>query len=133
LLWPFERAFLVTGIAAKIVWATQSRMFSRFYSIFVDVGRLALTNYLMQSIFLSLFFYGYGMGYFARIGHYKLYFLVAEVCVVQIVFSVFWLRYYYFGPAEWLLTSLMYKKKMPFRRKETETELFQEQPLPSAI
>ena len=133
LLWPFERAFLVTGIAAKIVWATQSRMFSRFYSIFVDVGRLALTNYLMQSVFLSIFFYGYGMGYFARIGHYKLYFLVAEVCVVQIVFSVFWLRYYYFGPAEWLLTSLMYKKKMPFRRKETETELFQEQPLPSAI
>ncbi len=133
ILWPFERAFLVFGIAAKIMWVIKTGLFKRITSVFADVGKLALTNYLLQSLFLSVFFYGYGMGYYGRVGQYKLYFLVAEICLTQIVFSVFWCRYFYTGPAEWLLRSLMYKKKIPFRRKENESSLNPEQSLKTVI
>jgi uncharacterized protein len=133
LLWPIERAFMVFGIAAKIMWVIQTGMFKRITSVFADIGKLALTNYLLQSIFLSVFFYGYGMGYYARVSQFKLYFLVAEICLAQIVFSVFWCRYFYVGPAEWLLRSLMYKRKIPFSRKANETSLNQEQSLKTVI
>jgi uncharacterized protein len=133
ILWPFERAFMVFGIAAKIMWVIQTGLFKRITSVFADVGKLALTNYLLQSLFLSVFFYGYGMGYYARVGQYKLYFLVAEICLAQIVFSVFWCRYFYAGPAEWLLRSLMYKKKIPFSRNAKDTSLNQEQSLHNVI
>jgi uncharacterized protein len=129
ILWPFERAFMVFGIAAKIMWVIHTGLFKRITSVFADVGKLALTNYLLQSLILSVFFYGYGMGYYGRVGQYKLYFLVAEICLTQIVFSVFWCRYFYTGPAEWLLRSLMYKKKIPFSRKEKESSLNPEQSL----
>lgn len=123
IFWPFERAFIVFGIACKIMWLLQIGMVKKIMSVFADVGRLALTNYLLQSLFLSIFFYGYGMGYFARVSQLRLYFLVAEICLVQVVFSVFWLRYFYMGPAEWLLQSLMYKKKMPFVKKGEDSKL----------
>lgn len=133
LLWPFERVFMVFGIAAKIMWVVQAGMFKRITSVFADIGKLALTNYLLQSLILSIFFYGYGMGYYARVSQYKLYFLVAEICLVQIVFSVFWCRYFYVGPAEWLLRSLMYKKKIPFSRNANETSLNQDPSLNTVI
>jgi len=133
LLWPFERALMVFGIAAKIMWVIQTGLFKRVTSVFADIGKLALTNYLLQSLILSVFFYGYGMGYYARVGQYKLYFLVAEISIVQIVFSVFWCRYFYVGPAEWLLRSLMYKKKIPFSRNAKETSFDQEQSLNTVI
>ena len=132
-LWPFERAFMVFGIAAKIMWVIQTGMFKRIISVFADVGQLALTNYLLQSLVLSVFFYGYGMGYYARVGQYKLYFLVAEICLAQVVFSVMWCRYFYVGPAEWLLRSLMYKKKIPFIRKANDSSLNQEQLLNTVV
>jgi uncharacterized protein len=123
---------MVFGIAAKIMWVIQTGLFKRITSVFADVGKLALTNYLLQSLILSVFFYGYGMGYYGRVGHYKLYFLVAEICLTQIIFSVFWCRYFYTGPAEWLLRSLMYKKKIPFSRKENESSLNPAQSLNTA-
>ncbi|MGL6267457.1 MAG: DUF418 domain-containing protein [Chitinophagaceae bacterium] len=133
LVLPFENAFMVFGIAAKIMWVIQKGMFRRITSVFADVGKLALTNYLMQSLILSVFFYGYGMGYYGRVGQFKLYFLVAEICLTQLVFSVFWCRYFYVGPAEWLLRSLMYKKKIPFSRKTKESSSNQDQTLNTVI
>ncbi len=132
-LWPFERALLVFGIASKVMWVMKIGMVKKLMSVFADVGRLALTNYLLQSLFLSIFFYGYGMGYFGRLSQLRLYFVVAEVCLVQIIFSVFWLRYFYMGPAEWLLHSLMYKKKIPFVKKDEDSTLAATSTLPTAI
>ena len=133
ILWPFERALIAFGIAAKVVWVIQTGMFKRITSMLADVGKLALTNYLLQSLFLSIFFYGYGMGYYGRLGQFRLYFLVAEICLVQVVFSVLWMRYFHTGPAEWLLRSLMYKRKIPFSRKADDGALKQEQSLPTVI
>jgi uncharacterized protein len=78
---------------------------------------MAFTNYLMQTIICTLFFYGYGFGYFGRLSLPQLYFFVAEIWLVQTVFSVVWLRYYEYGPVEWLWRWLIYGKRFPNNKK----------------
>jgi len=77
------------------------------------VGRMALTNYLAQSVLCGLLFYTVGFGLYGQFTGYYLYLVVAGVWIVQIVFSNWWLARYRFGPAEWLWKSLTYKKKQP--------------------
>ena len=99
-----------THHAGMVMLLLQSRFLQRIWRGLAAAGKMALTNYLVQSIFLTLYFNGYGMGFYGRLNQFELYFLAAEVCLVQIVFSIFWLQYYHYGPAEWLLRRLAYGK-----------------------
>lgn len=110
---PVERALMVTGYAGIVVLLLSVGFLRRIWKAFACVGQMALTNYLLQTIICTLFFYGYGMGYFARLTQFQLYMFAADIIVVQIVFSVIWLRYFNYGPAEWLLRRLSYGKSLP--------------------
>jgi uncharacterized protein len=79
------------------------------------VGRMALSNYLLTSILCTLFFYGYGFGMFAKLQRVELLYVLAAVWVINLAFSSVWLRFFRFGPAEWLWRSLTYYKKQPMR------------------
>lgn len=79
-------------------------------------GRMAFTNYLGQSILCSLIFYGFGLGLFGRYSHAELLLFVLGIWIFQLVFSVFWLSRFRFGPAEWVWRSLSYWKLQPMRR-----------------
>ena len=84
---------------------------------FAAVGRMALTNYLMQSVLCTLFFYHYTTGLFGRIG--PALGLVPTVILygAQVVFSNWWLERFRFGPMEWLWRGMTYGK-FPSMRKE---------------
>ena len=110
IFFPFERLLMSLGYAGMVMLLLQSRFLQRIWRGLAAAGKMALTNYLVQSIFLTLYFNGYGMGFYGRLNQFELYFLAAEVCLVQIVFSIFWLQYYHYGPAEWLLRRLAYGK-----------------------
>jgi uncharacterized protein len=88
---------------------------------FAAVGRLALTNYLMQSIICMLFFTGFGMGYYGRLEQYQLYIIVAEIWIVQAIFSLLWLRKFSIGPAEWLWRCMIYSKWLPIKKEAEKT------------
>ena len=79
-----------------------------------NVGQMAFTNYLMQTLICTMIFYGYGFGYFGSLQRYQLYEVVGAVWVFQIVFSGIWLQFFRFGPFEWAWRSLTYWKKQPF-------------------
>lgn len=79
------------------------------------VGQMALTNYLSQSLICNIIFMGFGFGLFAQLGRVEIYYVVFGVWVFQILFSIYWLKHYRFGPAEWLWRSLTYKKKQPLK------------------
>lgn len=81
------------------------------------VGRMALTNYLMQSILCTTFFYGYGFGFYGHLERATLFLVVFTVWILQLVYSPIWLRHFRFGPAEWLWRSLTYWKVQSFRRR----------------
>ena len=80
-------------------------------------GRMALTNYLMQSVVCTLLFYGYGLGLHDRVGIAQGMGVAAILWGVQVVVSALWLRWFQYGPMEWLWRSLTYGQRMPLRRK----------------
>ena len=80
------------------------------------VGRLALTNYLLQSVICTTIFYGHGFGLFGHIGRVGLVGIVMGVWAVQVALSVGWLRYFEFGPVEWAWRCLTYGRRLPIRR-----------------
>jgi uncharacterized protein len=79
-------------------------------------GRMALTNYLAQSVFGSLLFYGYGFGQWGHIGRAQGVALAFGVYALQLVASRLWLARFRFGPAEWLWRALTYLHLPPMRR-----------------
>jgi len=80
-------------------------------------GRMALSNYLLTSILCTLFFNGYGLGYFGKLQRHELYYVVFGVWAINLIVSPIWLRYFRFGPAEWAWRSLTYWKQQPMRRQ----------------
>jgi len=118
IFFPFERAFLALGYCSLVIFFLHAGFFKILWRGFANVGRLALSNYLLQSIVFTLFFTGFGAGYFARLNQIQLYLLVIEVCAAQIVLSTVWLKFYHIGPAEWLWRCLVYGKRLPFSKKK---------------
>ncbi len=118
LFYPLERFFMALGYASLVMLLIRIKLLYWLWHALAATGRLAFTNYLLQSIICTLFFYGYGFGYFGRLSQAELYFFVAEIWLVQMLFSVFWLRYYQHGPVEWLWRYLITRKRFP-NKKET--------------
>jgi len=87
----------------------------RFY-LFQAAGQMALTNYLTQSIVLSIVFYGYGLGLSGRLGSTNAVLIGIALYVMQLGCSVWWLRRYQFGPMEWLWRAFTYGRRQPIRR-----------------
>jgi uncharacterized protein len=76
-------------------------------------GRMALSNYLMQTVICTTLFYGYGYGLFGYIPRLGLAAIVVAIWTFQLSTSIIWLRFFRFGPAEWLWRSLTYWKLQP--------------------
>lgn len=112
-----EVASLTIGIfyAIKFTFLYQNKKWKKRLSVFKEMGRMALTNYLMQTIFNILIFNGIGFGLAGEIGPsiYILWFVF--LMILQIIFSKWWLSKYRFGPFEWLWRSLTYKKLQPMK------------------
>lgn len=82
------------------------------------MGRLALSNYLSQSILCTLIFYGYGLGLFGQVGLAACLVLVLVIYAVQMLISAWWIKRFQFGPAEWVWRSLTYLRLQPMRRSD---------------
>ena len=83
------------------------------------VGRMALTNYLMQSLICLFIFSGIGFGLLGELRRTELYLVVVLIWAFQLWLSPWWLARYRYGPAEWLWRALTYGKAPKFT-KETE-------------
>lgn len=87
------------------------------------VGRMALSNYLLQSVVFVLLYFNYGLGLYGHIRPLPAMLLSAAVYACQMLISVWWLGRYKFGPAEWVWRSLTYERRQPMRRPEPATRL----------
>jgi uncharacterized protein len=79
------------------------------------VGRMALTNYVMHSVFAALIFTGIGFSLFGSLQRHQLFYVVAGIWLFQLIVSPIWMSRFRFGPLEWLWRSLTYNKKQPMR------------------
>jgi uncharacterized protein len=86
---------------------------------FAAVGRMALTNYLLESVLCTLFFYNYTTGLYGRVGPAMALIPTVVLFAAQIVFSNWWLKRYRFGPMEWLWRGMTYGKFPAMRKEES--------------
>jgi uncharacterized protein len=87
------------------------------------VGRMALTNYIAQTIFGIAIYYGIGFGFGSNIG--PAYFMPIALCIfaVQVLYSRLWMRYFNYGPLEWLWRQLTYGKRLQLLKNPVQTSV----------
>ncbi len=74
------------------------------------VGRMALTNYLMQCIICSLVFYGHGLGHVGEISVVGGIIFTIFLFILQTLYSYLWFKRFKFGPFEWIWRKHTYGK-----------------------
>ena len=122
-LWLLSHAFVGIGgpvqalaYAAAIALLLRRDRWKRWLRTVAAAGQMALSNYLLQSLLCTTIFYSYGLGLFGSVGRTTGLALVVVIYAGQVVFSVWWLKRFQFGPMEWLWRTLTYGKRQPLRR-----------------
>ncbi len=115
LLDAFASPGLAFFYAAAIVLLAQRDTWKERFRPLAAVGRMALTNYLCQTLLRVGLFYGYGLGFYGRIGPVPLVGVALAFFPLQILFSQWWLGRFRFGPVEWVWRSFTYGAPQPMR------------------
>jgi uncharacterized protein len=107
-------SLLVAGgyLGAVTLWAKRRPQGIVTQSL-AAVGRMAFTNYLLQTVIATSIFYGHGLGLFGRLDRVELLAVVVGIWALQVPLSVLWLRYFRFGPVEWCWRTLTYGERQP--------------------
>jgi uncharacterized protein len=108
---------LAAGYAALVIAIEQTSIGATLLRFAEPVGRMAFTNYIMQSLVLGFIFYGYGLGLFGRLSSAVGLLLTVMIYAAQVVVSRLWLTRFAYGPIEWLWRALMYGRRPAFRRQ----------------
>ena len=104
------------GWVGTVMLATKSAALLPLTKRLAAVGRMAFTNYILHTIICTSTFYGYGLGLFGKVERVWQFAIVLAIWLIQLIVSPIWLRYFVFGPLEWLWRSLTYLQWEPFRR-----------------
>ncbi|WP_025028603.1 DUF418 domain-containing protein [Caldalkalibacillus mannanilyticus] len=94
-------------ITSLILLCSNKRIY-HYLSYLRNVGRMALTNYLMQTIICTTIFYSYGLGLYGQVGPALGYLLTLVIFAIQIVYSHYWFKRFSYGPAEWFWRKCTY-------------------------
>jgi uncharacterized protein len=111
----FGRTILCLFYASSIILLAQVVQWKQKLKNFAAVGRMALTNYLLQSAVLTTFFYSYGSRLYGKISPVIGLVVTFVFYIGQIILSTWWLRRYKYGPFEWVWRSLTYGVPQPMR------------------
>ena len=109
------RLLVAIGYIGLIMMICKSGILHLLRSALASVGQMALTNYLSQSLICNAIFMGWGFNLLGELDRFQIYYVVLGVWLFQLIVSPIWLRYFRFGPAEWLWRSLTYKNKQQWR------------------
>jgi uncharacterized protein len=89
---------------------------NRFLNAFKAPGRMAMTNYIFQTICGILIFYGIGLGWGATTGAIYVVLIAIGVYLVEMILSHIWLSQFRYGPLEWIWRMLTYGKYLPIKK-----------------
>jgi uncharacterized protein len=118
--WATSLVYVLAGpagslfyISALLLLLVRSERWTRRLDFLRWVGRMPLSNYLMQSIVGSFVYFGYGLGLYSSLSYLEGLLLMLVLFGVQIPLSRWWLSRYQFGPFEWVWRSLTYGGPQP--------------------
>ena len=115
LLWVLAGWSMALGYGAGIVLLIQRDFWKKCLTPLQAVGRLALTNFLLQTLICTTLFYAYGLGLYGQFGPPAAALLAIAIYLFQVALSLLWTRRFRFGPAEWLWRSITYGRLQPMR------------------
>lgn len=116
-LWNYWGSlFVALGWIGVVMLVCRSPLGLVEFSAVASVGRMAFTNYLMQTVLCTTFFYGHGFGQFGRLERLEQVFVVIAVWALQLLWSPWWMKRFHYGPAEWVWRWATYGKRPPMRR-----------------
>ena len=99
-----------------IILLLRTRSFIPLGKRLAAVGRMAFSNYILQTLICTTIFYGHGFGLFGKVSRVGQIGIVAAIWALQLIISPMWFQSFVFGPLEWLWRSLTYLRWEPFRR-----------------
>lgn len=99
-----------------VVWLLQKAFWRRVLQPLANVGKMALTNYIMQSVVGVILFTSVGFGKYETMSPTLTFFVACLTFLALVLFSAIWLRYFRFGPLEWLWRCISYWKLLPLRK-----------------
>jgi uncharacterized protein len=118
-------AFGVPALAlffiALVATLWQKPAWRRLLAFLAPVGRMALTNYLLQTVICVLIFYGYGFGQYGRFDARAATLIALAIFLFQILISALWLKFFSYGPMEWIWRQLTYRQRLKLRLKRQQT------------
>jgi uncharacterized protein len=129
----FDRSLLAAGVMAlanlpialaylaAFVLLFNTGAGARVLGLLAPAGRMALSNYLLQSLVCGLLFYGYGMGWYGEVDRWQQVQIALLIFAAQLLLSPLWLRHYRYGPMEALWRRLTYGRWPAMRRTRTRS------------
>lgn len=109
-------AVMALGYLSWVVRGLQCPAVAGGLNALAPAGRMALTNYLLQSLVMTTLFFGYGLGWFDQLPRAWQPLLVLAFFGLQVALSHWWMARFRFGPAEWLWRAATYGQRPPMRR-----------------
>lgn len=109
---------LTAVILGLFVWLYNKANWEKRLVKFAPYGRMALTNYVTQTVIGTFIFYGWGMGYLGTIPHRYTFLMGLAIIVIQMILSAWWLGKFQYGPLEWLWRSATHFTWFPLKKKE---------------
>ena len=106
---------LCLGYASAITLAFLKNPTRKIYGFFSKVGRMALTNYLTQSLVLTFLAYGWGLGLALKLNGFQVLGISVLLYVAQVILSGLWLSKFKYGPFEWIWRCITYWKILSIR------------------
>jgi uncharacterized protein len=114
-LFAYGSTALALAYGSGIVLLAQRGTWSTVLRPLQYLGRMALTVYLSGTLMFTILFYGYGFGQIYLLGPAATTAWAILFFAIQAVFSAWWLRFFRFGPMEWIWRSLTYLRMQPLR------------------
>ncbi len=104
------------GYIGLVMLICKSSGFKWFKHVFSAVGKMAFTNYILMSLISTFMFYGHGLGLYGQVERTGQILMVLIIWIFIMIISPIWLRYFRFGPMEWLWRSLTYWEIQPMKK-----------------
>ena len=107
--------FMSMSYIMVLIKIAQSSSGIKVLKYLIPVGRMALSNYILQTVFMIFIFYSFGFSLFGKIGLMATMGIAISIIILQVILSNLWLKHFRFGPLEWAWRSLTYKKWIKIR------------------
>jgi len=112
----FGSVGIALGYIGIVMLIAKSARGKGFKNVMTSIGKMAFTNYILMSLICMFIFYGNGLGYIGYLDRLTQILITFGIWAVLIIISPIWLKYFRFGPLEWLWRVLTYWHYQPMKK-----------------